>query len=329
MKKIFISRLLIFIFSLCFAIAFFCAGCKKSEQKPELKKQSAENEKESEKAPDELKDIESNIEKIISNLGGPASSQKESSSSKEKDSKEETSNKKEEKNSSEGTNSSEEKSSTEENKTDSQEKKQDEKSKGDEKQNESTKKETTTQDPWQQVSPVINKLHYDWSNYTPKAAKLGANGALLDNFGKALNNLTNSAAEKNMQNTLLNANYLYGYLPDFYLLYKSKSSPEIKRVRYYIRNSALNSVSSNWEQCDLNINSLKSSWSLYKNTLETETQEPSSKLEFSIYELEKVVNERNQHLIDIKARVALSNVDALEKAVEKGSGQSESRESEK
>jgi hypothetical protein len=158
---------------------------------------------------------------------------------------------------------------------------------------------------------------------------LGANGALLDNFGKALNNLTDSAAEKNRQNTLLNANYLYGYLPDFFLLYKSKSSPEIKRVRYYIRNSALNSVSSNWEQCDLNINSLKSSWSLYKNTLEAETQEMSSKLDFSIRELEKVINERNQHLIDIKARVALSNVDALEKAVEKGPGQSESREREK
>jgi uncharacterized membrane protein YgcG len=56
---------------------------------------------------------------------------------------------------------------------------------------------------------------------------------------------------------------------------------------------------------------------MYKNTVSKEQQDTASKLDFSIYELEKVVKQRNQLLTDIKGRVALDNIKSLEKASEK------------
>ncbi|HHW30419.1 MAG TPA: hypothetical protein GXX20_01910 [Clostridiaceae bacterium] len=327
-------------FCLCLVVAFFITGCNKSGQgqnSPEIQKQSAEENIDLQKVPDELEDIEESIEEIISELGGPAKSKKEDEkeggeksgqSKKETESKKETDQQEEtesEKNQSDSDDIEKGKSEESSEQKEEDKKKQDEKSKSDENKNQEVqdkggaeKKEDEKagqKDPWQKISSTIDKLHYDWSSYTPKAVKSGANSSLIDSFGKALNNLTTSAKEKNTQNTLLSANHLYGYLPDFYMLYKEQNSPEIKRVRYFIRNSALSAVTGDWEKCDLNVKSLKSSWSLYKNTINNEVQEPASKLDFSIYELEKVVNERNVQLIDIKSRVALSNVDALEEAV--------------
>ena len=153
------------------------------------------------------------------------------------------------------------------------------------------------------------------------SVKQGAAKQLADDFSTALNNLTNAIISKNQNNTLMAANRLYSYIPDFYYLYRTKTSPEIKRLRYYSRSAVLNAMTANWAQADTDINSLKASWSLFKNTVPKDQQELSSKLDFSLQELEKVVKEKNQPLVDIKGRVALSNVQEMEKALEQQSSQ--------
>ncbi|HHW48051.1 MAG TPA: hypothetical protein GXX14_05465, partial [Clostridiaceae bacterium] len=171
-------------------------------------------------------------------------------------------------------------------------------------------------DPWQKITPIINTLHYKWNSFMPAAVKLGADKTLIDNFSNALNSLTNTIIEKNKTNVLLAASYLYAYIPDFYALYRTPTSPEIKRIRYYTRNAMLNAMTANWEQADSDINNLKESWALYKNTIPKDLQEEASKLDFSIYELGNVIAEKNQPLVDIKGRVAMSNIESLEKAME-------------
>ena len=157
-------------------------------------------------------------------------------------------------------------------------------------------------------------MHYQWNGYLPSATKKDANRQLIDNFDDALNALTSTSQTKDKNKTLLAANNLYSYIPDFYILYKTESSPEIKRIRYYARNVVLNSTTSNWDQAGKDIVSLKATWAIYKNTIDPKNQDLSSKLDYSIYELEKVVTEKNQSLTDIKGRIAISNTESLEKA---------------
>lgn len=177
------------------------------------------------------------------------------------------------------------------------------------------------QDPWAQITGVVNSLHYEWNAYMPMAAKAGATKTLLDNFSGSLNNLTSAATAKSTETTLSAANSLYSYVPDFYSFYKTQTSPEIKRIRYYTRDAMLSAALTNWTQVDNDIASLKSSWSIYKNILPKDQQENASKLDFSIYELEKVVKDRHQHLVDIKGRVTMSNIQEIEKAQSGGKKQ--------
>ncbi len=186
--------------------------------------------------------------------------------------------------------------------------------------------ETKAQDPWQEILGTINSMHYEWNGYTPEAIKQGASKTLLDGFETALNDLTLAVMNKSRDNTIMTANRLYSYIPDLYALNKSSVSPEIKRIRYYIRDSILNSLADNFTQAETDINNMKSSWSMLKISLPKEMQDTGGKLDFSMYELEKVVKERNKALVDIKGRVALSNISALEKAMKKSQQQQQQQQ---
>ncbi|WP_010247542.1 hypothetical protein [Acetivibrio cellulolyticus] len=293
-------------------------GCSKNKQNQESQAKQMKASEQSDKVPKDLENIESSIEKIIKTLGGPSVTLKE------------------EKKQEEGQNQAPQKTGQNQGQQSSQ-------SSGDQNQGQqgseggqgsqgsqgqktpqpsnnaqnSQNQASATKDPWQEISPVINNLHYQWNSYLPSATKKNANRQLLDNFDNALNTLTSTILTKNKDNTLLAANNLYSYVPDFYMLYKTETSPEIKRIRYFARNAVLNATISNWDQAGKDISNLKSTWGIYKNTVDPKNQDISSKLDYSIYELEKVVTEKNLSLTDIKGRIAISNTESLEKEAKK------------
>jgi hypothetical protein len=240
-----------------------------------------QSEQQGNKVPDKLKEIEGSIESIFQAMNGPAVGAKEGGGQQGGQGKQ-------------GGQSQE----------------------GKQPQASTQGNQAAPQDPWGKVDPIINKLHYSWNDYMAQAVKAGASKTLIGNFDTALNSLTNSIISKNKTNTLMGASHLYSYIPDFYSLYRSQTSPEIKRIRYYARDAMLNSMTPNWPQAEADIESLKSSWSLCKSTIPKEQQDAGNRLDFSIYQLESVIKEKNQPLTDIKGKVALTNIESLEKAIE-------------
>ena len=179
---------------------------------------------------------------------------------------------------------------------------------------------SSQQDPTEQIVPIVEDMHYQWNNLMPEAIQKGANNDLVNHFDSALNNLSSTVKSKNQTEIMMAANRLYAYIPDLYSLFQTKSSPQIKRMRYYSRGVILNASAADWDQADADMNSLKSVWALYKNSLSKDQQDLANKLDLSIYELEKVVKERNQTLVGIKGKIELSNTQALEEAAENKSG---------
>lgn len=284
--------------------AIVLTSCGQKSQSPDIQQQQYQISQEADKAPDQLKSIENNVEQIIKAFNGPAVLEEKPQSGMGQDSgqsgrSEKESSKKDEK--SESDQGSEGKDQA----TANQEGKKD--------QEAQESQPPAPQAPWEAAAPMINSLHYQWNAYFPMAIKKGASKQLVDNFSNALNSLTSTILSKNATNTLMAASSLYACIPDFYSLYKTEASPEIKRIRHYIRSSMLNATTGNWAQTETDVNNLKSSWSLYKNTIQKDQQDNATKLDFSIYELEKVIREKNQPLIDIKGRIALSNVQAMDK----------------
>lgn len=321
-----ITKILVF-FVISATLLSGCGQGKKEESEPQ--RASTQQQQQSEKIPDQLKSIEENVEKIFKALGGPSVELKE----------EQDKEKGKEQQSEEQSQGGQEAQGNEQQENEGQEGSQKEGQEGQEGQggqggqseqgqkDQQKQQKQQPQDPWQKIVPIANDLHYKWNAYMPEAVKKGADKKLIDSFGTALNSLTNTIIAKNKTNTLMAASFLYAYIPDFYSLYKTNTSPEVKRIRHYIRNSMLNAMTANWTQSDADINNLKSSWTLFKNVIEKDQQDFSNKLDFSIYELDKAIKERNQPIIDIKGRIAISNIEELEKAMEKASenvGQNES-----
>ncbi len=309
-----------------FIITLLFSGCSRSNENQQPKNQQIQSEQQEDKIPEQLKDIENSIEKIIKTLNGPAietedkkEPQLQQNANKSKNKQDDTGNKSngqekggEEEGGGEGEDKKAEKDQDNPPESNGQNQEQSDSNQ------EQSKKPTQTEalmpnEQWNKIEPVINTLHYKWNSYMPMTAKKNADRKLIENFSTALNSLTDSIISKSQTNTLMAASYLYAYIPDFYMLYRTETSPAIKRVRYYTRNAMLNSMTANWTQAESDINNLKSVWSIYKNTVSQEQQENVSKLDYSIYELEKVIMERNQSLSDIKGRVAMSNIQELEK----------------
>lgn len=298
--------------SLALLLAMLLCSCGMFGKKsPTPQQQSAETGQQGEKIPDQLKKMEESIEKIFKELNGPSVGVKEEEAPKG------------------GQKDKQDQGGKGQEGAKSQEKGGEKKEEGQSKQGGQQEKPSAPQpvqpappDPWEKINTIVNDLHYQWNAYTPMALKNGANKTLLDNFGNALNNLTNTLNSKNKMNAMMATSNLYGYIPDFYYLYKTKSSPEIKKIRHYTRSSMLNGMSGNWAQADADVNNMKSSWTIYKNLAPNDQQEAVGKLDFAIYEYEKVVKEKNQQLVDIKGRVVMSDIEALEKAVEESTKKS-------
>jgi len=322
------------IYFLITALLFlnFISGCGSENKKYKPEQQSVENEQKLEKIPEQLKTIENDIEKIFQYLNVPSIPSEENKNQSSSNSSNKTNSKNE---STEGNQNSQGKDKSQE--TDSDNK--DTNSDSDSGQNKSSNKQSQTQqqskrqeqdeqegqqerqpDPWEQISAAINDIHNQWNTYMPLAAKKNASANTIENFSNALNNLTNTATGKNPNNTMLAVNSLYSYIPDFYSLYRTETSPEIKKIRHYTRSIIINSQLENWTEADLNLNSLRNSWSFYKNILPQEMSDSANTLELSIYELEKVVKQKNKLLTEVKGKIVMNNIMEMEKALKKSKG---------
>lgn len=300
-------------------IALILCGCGQNSKTPTPEQQSGQDKMQSEKVPENLKNIEKSIESIISELNGPAIFEKdekqkdqEGNIQKDKtDEKDKSSDKGNENQTNEG--------------TDQQSEQKDNQNSTNNSSDQENKPKATPQpkprDPWSDILFTVNNLHYQWNSFMPSATKKGATRTVIDNFSNALNNLTNSIISKNSTNTLISASNLYSFIPDLYSLYRTENSSEIKRVRHYSRNSIINSANANWPQATADMNNLKASWNICKSTLSKIKQDELSKMDYSISELEKVISQKNQALVNIKGRVLLSNIQAIEKEMDKNSKQ--------
>lgn len=181
----------------------------------------------------------------------------------------------------------------------------------------SQQKPANPPEKWAEVDKLINALHYQWNDFMPEVAKKGADMKFIDSFDTALNKLTTTAAAKDKEKVMISANELYKNVPDLYSIYRTKMSPEAKRLIYYTRDIILESARDNWEQVKKDNDFIEKSWSLFRNTLDKEQQQTADKLNFSIYELKKVTGDKNKQLSGLKGKIVLNNIKELEQSFEK------------
>lgn len=293
-KIIAISVIILTAFSACNA---------NTENSQQPRQQQISFEKNIREVPKDLEKIEESIEKIFSELNAPSSNvENEKKNEVSKDNKNNEGNKEAKNGNNQDKNKNEKEGQTDKN------------NQNDNKEQEENKADKSNQqNDWTKADSIINNLHYQWNNFTSFAMEINAPGDLIDNFSVSLNNLTNMILKRDTVNSLMAANNLYSYIPDLYMLFDTPYSPEIKRLRHYTRSTMLNALTENWADSEKDLQNLKSSWSFYKASVQKDRPERTIKLDYSIRELETVINEKNKSLSLIKGRVTLNNIDVLEK----------------
>lgn len=298
-----------------------CSGKEGQEQNAQL--QAAKEKQSREKESEKLKKTEAQIEMLFEALGGPSVKTEESDEEKTGGQQESTQKQGQQDDTQHGGGQKDDQQQGTQQgggqKDDQQQgTQQDGSQKGNQQQGTQQGGKQTAQQPdkWQQVGRITNNLHYQWNDLMPEIAKKGADMKLVDSFDNALNSLTTTIESKDQEKMLASANKLYSYIPDLYSLYRVKMSPEVKRMIYYTRNIILESDKEVWEQVTKDNEALEKSWSLFRNTLEKEQKKIEDKLDFSIYELKKVVAEKNRQLSGIKGRIVLNNIKELQKSYE-------------
>ncbi|HOQ06904.1 MAG TPA: hypothetical protein PK127_04800 [Clostridiales bacterium] len=308
----------ILLISLVLSMPAVISGCSGSSRNQGEQLKATQEKMKEEKESEKLKKLEEKIESLFETLGGPA--MKTESSKKPEDMKhdqhgqEESQKEKKQQENPQQEGGQKESGQQEDNQQKSgQESGRNESQKHggqmDDKQKENGK--------WKEVDKIINSLHYQWNDLMPEITKKGADMKLADAFAGSLNSLTTEADSRDRDKVLASANRLYSHIPDLFSLYRLKMSPELKRMVYYTRNIILESEKDNWEQVGKDRESLEKSWSLLRNTLEEGQKKTGDKLDLSIYELKKVVSEKNRQLAVIKGRIVLNNLSELSESFEK------------
>ncbi len=165
----------------------------------------------------------------------------------------------------------------------------------------------------------VMELHSTWNTYEPKAVADLAMQTSITSFEEALNNLTKSINDREVFPSLVNANQAYKNLPDFYMLYKAKTPPEIDRVRYAVKQIKLSSEVKDFATVNDAMSYLDNIWIITKPKLKKNNIEVMNQFEFALADLKAAVESQNVMVITAKADVILKIADEMEKAAEKQS----------
>lgn len=312
------------------AVLIMTPGCARNSQQQNMQLQSAKEKTTEEQEPEKLKAIETGIESLFETLGGPSAkiekgggggnSQGSRQQSTKQDSQQQSSQQgspqqgKQQGSQQQGSQQGSQQQSTQQSKQGSQAKKTQGSSSG---KNASQQKPANPPEKWSEVDKLVNALHFQWNDFMPEVAKKGADMKFIDSFDTALNSLTTTIASRDKAKVMTSANELYKNVPDLYSIYRTKMSPEAKRLIYYTRDIILESAKDNWPQVKKDNDSIEKSWSLFRNTLDKEQQQIADKLNFSIYELKKVTGDKNKQLSGLKGKIVLNNIKELEQSFEK------------
>jgi hypothetical protein len=175
-------------------------------------------------------------------------------------------------------------------------------------QQQQDKTEKPTEVKWSDMEETVKNLHSLWNNYEPSARKDGATDELITNFEVHLDAMTNQVMARNEEKTLISANKLYQYFPEFLNLYSHQAPPETKEILYYIREITISGQEDKWDETSQMLDSMKKAWQTAKARMEKPDKDLNQKIDFAIDDFARVVSQKNLHLTKMKGDILQKNI---------------------
>lgn len=166
---------------------------------------------------------------------------------------------------------------------------------------------------WESAQDKIKSLHESWNGYESSAKKDGGDQQKIDKVEKALNALTTNIEAKNEEAVLNASNDMILFLSDFMGLYKGNVNGTLGKIEYLARQCYMDAKEDNWQAAGEKVQEKDSLIDTLRQIANIEKkQEPLlEKLNLSLEDLQKAVEENDLALLKIKRDIVIKNIDTL------------------
>lgn len=164
---------------------------------------------------------------------------------------------------------------------------------------------------WTDFDKTVEALHDRWNSFEPKARADGAETETIRAFEAQLNALTEQTLARSESQAYLASNRLYGYLPEFFNLYKHQQPPEVKTLKYLARQILIHGEEKDWAEADEILADMKKAWQTAKARMDKPDQALNQKIDAALGDFEDVVHQQNLPLSRIKGALLIKNLDEV------------------
>ncbi len=164
---------------------------------------------------------------------------------------------------------------------------------------------------WVDFEKSVETLHNKWNSYEPKAKEDGAGDETIRGFETQLIALTEQVLARNENNTLVAANRLYGFLPEFLNLYKHQQPPDVKEVKYYTRQIMIHGEQKDWEETETMLQQMKKAWQTAKARMDKPDKNLNQRIDAALLDFDFVVRQQKIQLSRLKGNLLIENLDQI------------------
>lgn len=170
-----------------------------------------------------------------------------------------------------------------------------------------------TSDDWSKESREVVKLHESWNKLEPKAVTKGLSSATQSSMEMALSDLTHAIDSHSLVNAELQANQVYRYNIECSAVFASPVPPALGRVQYHIKESRIQGNIGEWRTAHFEALSALDTWRRLSYSLSKIDRNQLHQTEQSIIDVRNAVDNLSPVVTDVKAEIAISNLQQIEK----------------
>ena len=163
---------------------------------------------------------------------------------------------------------------------------------------------------WDNIANTITNLHTKWNELQPQVMKESVPPEKIDAFERQLDTLTVFSNEQNYFNTMVAANVLTGNLAELMTPFADQKALPVHEFGYHLRNTVLCAAADDYEKAEESLAYITRRAPVLEESL---SKEKFRALEFSLEDLQRVLQKQNLELTILNAAVVMENVAGVEK----------------
>lgn len=174
------------------------------------------------------------------------------------------------------------------------------------------------EDNWKLIKVLADGLHFTWNSLQPELIQKGVSNNQISGFGTALEGLSECVGDMNIKDAQVSVFQMTEALAAFSSYYKTKTPPELQRIKSMVIGIHFFVRQGNWEQAQELANRLQQELETLKSGMQDNSSTDFQMLAFSLVDLDRAVQNQNDGLILLRTNLVTSNLKELESKLSQG-----------